>query len=84
MPWDAISWTMDFEVSGETLQRAMWDALIYSKYYLALKEHLPERLIQKREKWAGDLYAKYPKPEDWENIRFSDEVYAGYSPEGHG
>ena len=39
--------------------------------------------MQQREKWAGDMYAKYPKPEDWENIRFSDEVHAGYSPEGH-
>ena len=29
------------------------------------------------------MYAKYPKPEDWENMRFSDEIHAGYSPEGH-
>ena len=74
---------MDFEVSGKTLQRTMRDALTYSKYLLALKEHLRERLMQKREKWAGDMHAKYPKPKDWENIRFSDEVYAGYTPQGH-
>ena len=83
MPWDAISWSIDFEVSGKTLQRTMRDALICSKYLSALKEHLPERLMQKREKWVRDMYAEHPKPEDWKNIRFSDEVYAGYSPEGH-
>ncbi|KAL2053609.1 hypothetical protein ABVK25_006262 [Lepraria finkii] len=83
MPWDAISWTMDFEVSGHTLQRTMRDALTYSKHLSALKEHLPEPLRQKRKKWAGDMYAKYPKPEDWERVRFSDEVHAGYGPEGH-
>ena len=71
---------MDFEVSGHTLQGTMRDALTYSKHLSALKEHLPEPLRQKREKWAGDMYAKYPKPEDWENIRFSDEVHAGYGP----
>ena len=83
MPWDDMSWTIDFEVSGKTLQRTARDTLTYSKYLSALKEYLPERLIQKREKWAWDIYTKYPKPEDWENIRFSDEVYASYSPEGH-
>ena len=81
IPWDATSWTMDFEVSGHTLQRTIRDALTYGKHFSALKERLPEPLRQKREKWAGDMYAKYPKP-DWENIRFSDEVHAGYSPEG--
>lgn len=60
MPWDAISWTMDFEVSGHTLQRTMRDALTYSKYLAAPKEHLPEHLKQRREQWAGVLYAKYP------------------------
>lgn len=30
----------------------------------------------------GDIYANYPKPEDWENRRFSDEAYAGCSPKG--
>ena len=74
---------MDFEVSGLTLQRTIRDALTYSKHLSALKEHLPERLRQKREMWAGDIYAKYPKPEDWERVRYINEVYAGYRPKGH-
>ena len=53
MRWDAISWTMDFEVSGQALQRTIRDALTYSTHLSALKEHLQEPLRQKREKWAG-------------------------------
>ena len=80
MLWDAVSWTIDFEVSGKTLQ---WTTLTYSKYLSSLNEYLPEPLRQKRETWAGDIYAKHPKPKDWENVRFSDELHTGYCPEGH-
>ena len=72
------AWTMDFEVSGHTLQRTMRDALTYSKHLSALKELLPEPLRQKREKWAGICTPNPLSREDWENIRFSDEVHAGY------
>ena len=47
MPWDAIAWTLNFDVSGHILQRTMRDALTYSKYLSALKEHLPEPLKEK-------------------------------------
>ena len=33
--------------------------------------------------WTGDIYAKYPKPEDGERLRYSDDAYAGYSHKGH-
>ena len=46
--WDTIAWTLDLDISGPTLQRAMRDAITYSKYVSALKEFLPEPLKEKR------------------------------------
>ena len=80
---DAITWTLNLDVSAPTLQRTIRDAITYSKYVSALKEFLTEPLKEKRREWAKIMYAKYRNPEDWDWIRFSDEVYAGYSPEGH-
>lgn len=50
MLWEAISWTIEFGVSGLTLQWIMRDTSTCSKHLSALKETLPERLKQKREK----------------------------------
>ena len=57
--------------------------MTYSKYVSAPKKFLPVPLKEKRREWAKIMYAKYRNPEDWDRVRFSDEVYAGYSPEGH-
>ena len=35
-----------------------------------------------RVNFARDMLAKYPAPEDWRRVRFSDEVHFGYGPEG--
>ena len=83
MYWDAIAWTLDLDVSGSTLQRTIRDAMTYSKYVSALKEFLSKPLKEKRREWAKIMYAKYRNQEDWDRVRFSDEVHAGYSPEGH-
>ena len=32
--------------------------------------------------FARVMLKKYPKPEDWSRVRFSDEVHFGYGPEG--
>ncbi|KAK3167920.1 hypothetical protein OEA41_004366 [Lepraria neglecta] len=82
MYWGAITWTLDLDGSGPTLQPTIRDAITYSKYVSALKEFLPEPLEEKRREWAKIMYAKYRNPEDWDRVRFSDEVHAGYSPKG--
>ena len=37
---------------------------------------------QKRVQWAKSALRKRPDPEDWYNIRFSDECHYGYGPQG--
>ena len=64
MPWDAIAWTLDLDITGQTLQDTIGLAMDYSKCLSALKQWLLEPVKKKRKKWAGDIYAKYPPLED--------------------
>ncbi|KAK3174689.1 hypothetical protein OEA41_001935 [Lepraria neglecta] len=83
MSWDAVAWTLDRDVSGQTLRQTIGQCLQYGKYKAVIKEWAPEPLNKKRKKWSKDMYAKYPKPEDWYRVRFSDEMHCGYGPKGH-
>ena len=39
-------------------------------------------MAKARVKWATWTLEKYPKPEDWYHVRFSDEVHFGWGPKG--
>ena len=60
----------------------MREACGYGKYKAALKEFLSPATKAARNKWAHDIYAKYPHPWDWHGVRFTDEFHTGYGPEG--
>lgn len=34
-----------------------------------------------RKAWAAVMKGRYPRPEDWYRVRFSDEVHFGYGPQ---
>lgn len=82
MSWIAVKWDLGFEVHWRTLQNIMREALGYGKHKAALEELLPPQTKEARNKWAHDMYAKYPKPWNWHRVRFTDEFHAGYGPEG--
>lgn len=83
MPWGAITWTLDLDILAQTLRQTIKEAIGYSKNLSALKEDLPERTKKHRVEWAGPIKAERPHRQHWHNVRFSDEVYAGYRPKGH-
>lgn len=62
--------------------RPAHDALDYNKYLACVKGWLPDRTKERRVKWATVMLNRYPQPEDWYRVRFSDEVHFGYGPEG--
>jgi hypothetical protein len=82
MPWGAMVWELNLDVSAATFRRTMGEALGYGKHKAAVKGFLPQGTREARKKWASDMKLKYPNPEDWYRVRFSDEVHAGYGPEG--
>ena len=82
MSWIAVMWDLGLDVHPHTLRRTMRDVLDYGKHKASLKEYRPPRTKEARNKWAHDMYAKYPEPWHWHRVRFTDEFHAGYGPEG--
>ena len=44
------------------------------------KGWVAEKEATRRVDWCKYMLAKYPKPEDWKRVRFSDEVHFGLGP----
>ena len=82
LSWDQLALEVGAEVCGLTKHRIMSDALDYGKHLACMKGWLLDRAKAHRQEWATVMYRKYPKPEDWHRVRFSDEVHFGYGLEG--
>ena len=72
---------LDLEVSGETVRRAL-KQLDFRRCLACQKEYISPRLAERRKEYARTMLAKYPQPEDWHHVRFSDETHFGWGPEG--
>ena len=68
-------------ISGRTVQRALgqrdWRHCIACR-----KSYVSPCHAKRRNKWAKDMLAKYPRPIDWRRVRFSDEVHFAFGPQG--
>ena len=65
-----------------TMHRILQAALDYEKCLACVKGWLKDVPMERRMEFARVKLKKYPKPEDWSRVRFSDEVHFGYGPEG--
>lgn len=45
-------------------------------------EYVDEEEAKRRLVWAEETLQQRPRPEDWQDVYFSDEVYSGYGDEG--
>jgi len=68
-------------VSGKTIQRALGQ-LGWRHCVAYRKPFLSQKLKNQRVKWAKDMLEKYPNPEDWDRVRFSDKVHFSFGPQG--
>ena len=82
MSWDAVAFELDFKVTGRTLATTLRMALGYSHYRAALVKHLSDSAKEARVNFACTMLLKYPDSPDWYRVRFSNEMHAGYGPEG--
>ncbi len=81
MTWEQLGYEVGLECTGQTMKNAM-GSLNYRKCIACKKGQINEKTARDRKTWAQTIKEKYPKPEDWYRVRFSDEVHFGYGLQG--
>ena len=83
-----LTWTSLLHAAGiektchtRTVQRAM-GTLDYRKCIACPKRWVSQASAQKRVEYAQIMRKRYPKPEDWRHVRFSNEIHFGFGPQG--
>ncbi|KAF7915856.1 uncharacterized protein EAE98_000548 [Botrytis deweyae] len=79
--WKQLGEACGLDQSGRTIARAM-GSMGYRKCIACCKGWVTQRTAAARLQFARDMLAKYPNPEDWRRVRFSDECHWGFGPEG--
>ena len=64
------------------MKRTFRAALNFHKCLACLKGWLDEKLCEWWVSYATVMLERYPKPKNWHQVWFSDEVHFGYGPEG--
>jgi len=82
MTWETLGYEAGLhDVSGHTVQRAM-GRLDYHKCIACRRGWVSKDVRERRVEFARRMLAKYPLPEQWKRVRFSDEVHFGLGPQG--
>lgn len=82
LTWEQVAMEVGADVVGRTMHNVLRAALNYEKCLACVKGWLADPPMDRRVEWATVMLAKYPKPEDWYSVRFSDEVHFSRGPEG--
>jgi hypothetical protein len=81
LTWSGLATEANLNVSWRTIQREM-KTLDYRRCIACKASWVSPNHAARRLEWASYILAKYPEPEDWKNVRFSDESHAGFGPSG--
>ncbi|KAF2179332.1 hypothetical protein K469DRAFT_596295, partial [Zopfia rhizophila CBS 207.26] len=81
LTWDQLAEDLDLDISGRRLKDHM-GSMDYHKCIACQKGWVSQRVAKDRVEWATVMLSRYPKPEDWYRVRFSDEVHWSIGPEG--
>jgi len=82
MTWDTLAYEAGLEnVSARTVKNTM-GSLDYHKCVACQKAYVSPHLAERRKAWAKTMLERYPNPEDWKHVRFSDEVHFSLGPQG--
>lgn len=82
LTWEQLATEVGAEVTSRTMHFIMQATLDYEKCIACVKGWLGEKPMERRVEYADTMLIRYPKPEDWDRVRFSDEVHFGWGPEG--
>ena len=71
---------VELDVSGFIVKRAL-GTLDYRKYITCQRGWVSPKTAVRRLKYAKIMLVRYPDPDNWKRIRFSDEVHFGWGPQ---
>ncbi|KAL8351748.1 hypothetical protein RB601_002184 [Gaeumannomyces tritici] len=72
---------LDIEASVDTIRTTIKKAG-FRMCLACQKSYVLPRLAQQQVEHARVMLEKYPGPQDWRHVRFSDEIYFGWGAEG--
>lgn len=81
LTWEQLGYEAGLDVSGRIVQRHM-GTMEYHKCIACGRGWVNAKTAEHRVKWSDVMLERYPKPEDWEHVWFSDEVHFGNGPQG--
>lgn len=81
MTWDSLAYECGTAAKGSTLRTHMQQHG-YRRCVACRKGWVSNGLRERRVKFAKLLLARFPHPEDWKRVRFSDEVHFSFGPQG--
>lgn len=81
LTWEMLGYEAQCGVSARTLQREMHQ-LDWWKCIACRKGWVSPKHAERRVNWAKEALFLRPNPEDWDNVRFSDEMHAGFGSQG--
>jgi|SRR5450432_2893682 hypothetical protein len=81
LTWQQLGTEVGLDVSGRTVKRAL-GAMAYHKCIACKKGWVNRQTAEKRVEHARIMLERYPRPEDWHHVRFSDKVHFGWGLQG--
>jgi hypothetical protein len=81
LTWQQLAFELGFDVHGDTLRSAL-GSMNYHKCIACTKGWVSKKLAKSWVHFCETCLALKPKPEDWHDVRFSDEVYCRVGPQG--
>jgi hypothetical protein len=82
LTWSQLKEQVELEDCSDRLIRETMGDRGYHICKACKKPYICPDLADRRKKWAEDMKAKYPHPESWRRVRFSDECHGSFGPEG--
>jgi hypothetical protein len=83
LSWLDLAYEAGIEgVSTRTISKAMANSMEYTKCIACQKSWCKPSTAKARKAWAESYLSRYPNPEDWYRVRFSNEVHWAVGPQG--
>lgn len=76
LTWEQLGYEVGLDCSGRTIQRVM-GTMDYHKCIACKKGWVNAKTASKRVSWSTFMLDRYPESDDWNRVRFSDEVHFG-------
>ena len=75
--WDELGHQVGLDCSGRTVRRYM-GTMDFHKCISCRRGWCNSKLAKERLEWAQVMLGRYPEPDNWQNVRFSDEIHFGW------